>query len=86
MAVTYVVPWTYTLRPKLVLKELFVAEGGRGRGIGRSLMECVRGQAREVGADHFSWTVMKGNTRAEAFHRALGGRPDAKWENWVAEI
>ena len=26
MAVVYTIPWTYTLRPKVVLKELFVEE------------------------------------------------------------
>ena len=86
MAVTYVVPWTYTMRPKLVLKELFVAEDGRGKGAGRALMARICDHAREVGADHVAWTVMRGNTRAEAFYRALGGRPDAKWENWVLRI
>ncbi len=86
MAVTYVVPWTYTLRPKLVLKELLVAEAGRGRGTGRALMARVREHARAIGADHVAWTVMHGNARAEAFYRSVRGRPDLKWENWVMPL
>ena len=34
MAVHYVVPWTYDMRPDLVLKELFVIKDVRGLGIG----------------------------------------------------
>ena len=36
MAVTYPIHWTYTLRPKLVLKELFVVEGARSMGVGKA--------------------------------------------------
>ena len=41
MAVTYPILWTYTLRPKLVLKELYVVEATRNMGTGKALMEAV---------------------------------------------
>ncbi|WP_146747535.1 GNAT family N-acetyltransferase [Halomonas elongata] len=34
IAVYYIVPWTYDLKPVLVLKELFVSKGFRGLGVG----------------------------------------------------
>ena len=82
MAVTYIVPWTYTLRPRLVLKELYVAEQARGTGTGRALMAKVLDRAVALDADTVAWTVMDGNTAAEYFYRSLGGRPDQKWNNW----
>lgn len=86
MAVTYVVPWTYTRRPRLVLKELFVSADARGTGAGKALMAEVVKSARAMNADHVAWTVMKGNNAAERFYGQLGGRPDQKWENWRIDL
>lgn len=86
MAITYVVPWTYTLRPRLVLKELYVDNHARGMGIGRRLMSAVYEQGRGLGCDHVAWTVMEGNTSAERFYSSIGGQPDAKWNNWTKSI
>lgn len=86
MAVTYVVPWTYTRRPRLVLKELFVAANARDTAAGRALMLEVVKKARTMNADHIAWTVMQGNTAAERFYDELGGRPDRKWENWRLDL
>lgn len=86
MAVTYVVPWTYSLCPRLVLKELYVAPETRGSGAGRGLVSAVKAQAQDIGADHIAWTVMRGNRDAERFYRSVGGAPDAKWHNWVMPV
>ncbi len=86
MAITYIVPWTYTLRPRVVLKELFIAESGRGQGVGRALMGRVVDHARFIGSDQLAWTVMDGNMKAEAFYRSLGGKPDTKWNNWTLDL
>ena len=86
MAITYVIPWTYTMRPKLVLKELFVVSEARGSGAGRHLMSAVASEARFRGCGQILWTVMTGNTAAEHFYRAQGGRPDDKWNNWVLDL
>jgi GNAT superfamily N-acetyltransferase len=83
MAVVYVIPWTYTLYPKLILKELYVHENARGRGVGHALMGYVKLYAKTIGADHIAWTVMLGNTAAEKFYTSLGGIPDKKWNNWI---
>ena len=53
MAVHYVIPWTYDMRPTLVLKELFVAQDARGSGVGHGLMGGVIGEARRTRS---AWT------------------------------
>ncbi|MCY3773285.1 MAG: GNAT family N-acetyltransferase [Gemmatimonadetes bacterium] len=86
MAVTYPIHWTYTLRPKLVLKELFVVEAARNMGAGKALMESVTSHAGSIGASEVIWTVMTGNAAAEKFYRGLGGNPDLKWNNWTLSL
>ncbi len=82
MAVTYPILWTYTLRPKLVLKELYVTEAARQMGTGKALMKAVISHARTIGAGELIWTVMAGNTAAEAFYLSLGASRERKWKNW----
>lgn len=82
MAVTYVIRWTYTLRPKLVLKELYVDRTKRQQGTGKALLSTVRGHAVSLGAGEIIWTVMAGNEYAERFYLSAGGEPDRKWLNW----
>ena len=86
MAVTYPIQWTYTLRPKLVLKELFVDDAARNMGVGKVLMAAVTSHARSIGAAEVIWTVMCGNAVAEGFYRSLGGLPDRKWNNWTLSL
>ena len=82
MAVVYTIPWTYTLRPKVVLKELFVVEAARNLGAGKALMAAVVSHARSIDAAELIWTVMEGNREAEGFYQSLGASPDLKWNNW----
>ncbi|MEL7367429.1 MAG: GNAT family N-acetyltransferase [Myxococcota bacterium] len=82
MAVTYVVPWTYTRYPRLVLKELFVKASARGRGVGKVLLQRVASEALERGCDSVQWTVLKSNAAADRFYRQHGGLPDETWDLW----
>jgi len=82
MAITYVLGWTYSGKPHLVLKELFVSEQARGMGVGDLLMSAVINQADQIGAFRLQWTVLADNKRAKAFYRRFGARHDAQWENW----
>jgi len=86
MAVTYDILWTYERKLRVSLKELFVAKSARGSGAGRALMDAVVEYARRQGASGVHWTVMRGNTPAEAFYTNLGGAPDRKWENWSLKL
>lgn len=82
MAVTYLVPWTYDLRPTLVLKELFVRRASRGRKIGERLLRRVARLALKSGAPRLVWQVLGGNSAAANFYDKLGGQHDRKWQNW----
>ena len=51
---------------------LFVAEGHRGRGIGRTLLEEVARRLVADGGTHVTWGVRTWNEPARAFYRGLG--------------
>lgn len=82
MAVHYSIPWTYDLKPALMLKELYVAEAFRGRGAGRALMRALAGEAQRIGAGRIGWGVLAGNEAAAFFYASLGGKPDVKFAPW----
>lgn len=76
IAVHYLIPWTYDLKPVVWLKELYVTEAARGMGVGHALVEQLRQHAIGFGASAIKWTVLKSNIPAKAFYRSLGGQPD----------
>ena len=78
-AVVLEIAFTYDLRPRGVLKELYVLPRARGTGLGATLLREVARWTAGRGAGRLSWTVLKGNRRAESFYQGLGGRPDSKW-------
>lgn len=59
----------------LYLKELFVRESGRRRGVGRALLEQLRTLARDAGYTRVEWTADADNPPALAFYAALGLEP-----------
>jgi GNAT superfamily N-acetyltransferase len=85
-AVVYAIPFTYDLRPTLVLKELFVDAQRRGTGAGTALMAAVIEHARTTGCGRLKWDVLPDNERAKAFYRRFGGGPDAAWEHWILRL
>jgi len=82
-AVVYLVPFTYDLKPNLILKELYVRDHARGLGIGHSLMNTVISYAKTYGCKRLKWDVLPENTSAKYFYRSLGGVPEIGWENWI---
>lgn len=86
IAVHYIIPWTYDLKPVVVLKELYVAEAARGMAVGHALVEQLRQYAVGIGASAIKWTVLKSNMPAKAFYHELGGEPDETWEMWQLTI
>ena len=82
MAVYYLVPFTYDLRPTLVLKELYVDTGYRGQNIGEQLVRALARQARRLGCGRMRWDVLRGNHDAERFYQRLGGKREDYWVAW----
>ncbi|SFF75033.1 Ribosomal protein S18 acetylase RimI [Actinacidiphila alni] len=54
------------------LKELFVREGARRRGVARQLMTAVRDEATALGCTRVEWTADRDNPAALAFYAGLG--------------
>ncbi|QYF95575.1 GNAT family N-acetyltransferase [Massilia sp. PAMC28688] len=85
-AVTCLLPFTFDLRPSLVLKELYVLAQARGQGIGQALMAGVLAQAHQHGCGRIKWDVLPHNHAAKAFYRAFGARQDTAWEGWIRHL
>ncbi len=82
MAVTYLIPWTYDLKPTIVMKELYVKPQWRSYGLGKQLLNAVYTYARQKGAARVQWTVLKTNDKAKHFYIRNGGKEDNTWELW----
>ncbi len=85
-AVVYTVPYTYDLRPNLMLKELYVDASTRGQGIGQALMAAVIEFGQQAGCARLKWEVLATNAPAQQFYRSLGGAHDTRWEGWLRAL
>lgn len=85
-AVIYVIPYTFDLRPTVVLKELFVEQHARGRRVGDGLMNAVIEHARTLNARLIRWQVLPDNAAAKNFYRRHGAAVDCDWESWGIEL
>lgn len=81
-AAYYIIPFTYRMRPTLVLKELYVSAEARSVGAGRQLFEAVYAVAAEAGAAQMEWLVLPDNHVAKRFYKARGRFQDQAWERW----
>lgn len=81
-AVYYLIPFTYDLKPTLVLKELFVRTSARAAGVGAALLERLLADALRLRCGRINWAVLPDNDRAKTFYRRWGGQPDHQWEYW----
>ncbi|WP_338699222.1 GNAT family N-acetyltransferase [Streptomyces sp. Q6] len=59
----------------LYLKELFVRESARRRGVARALMSALREEAVRLGCSRVEWTADTDNPPALALYEALGVQP-----------
>jgi GNAT superfamily N-acetyltransferase len=81
-AVLLITPFTFDLRPTLVLKELYVGERHRRKGVAEALLSGVHTEATVIGAGRIRWQVLPGNEAAQRLYRRWGGEPDTAWEAW----
>lgn len=58
------------------LEDLFVAEGARGLGVGRALIDAVRNFAIQNGNERLYWMTETGNTTARRLYDAIAGPED----------
>lgn len=82
MLVYYLIPFTFRARPTLFIKELYVAESGRGLGVGEALMRAAAKAAVERNCAAIKWQVAEWNTSARTFYEKLGARSDPMWVDY----
>ena len=69
---------TFLGRPGIWLEDLFVRPEFRGRGLGRALLEHLRG----LTDGRVEWAVLDWNEPSIAFYDALGARPVDGWTRY----
>ena len=82
LLVYYLVPFTYRAKPNLIIKELYIADRHRSRGIGRQLMKAVAREAQELGCGVIKWWVAQWNERGMKFYKRLGATIDTDWREF----
>jgi GNAT superfamily N-acetyltransferase len=63
-----------------LMSDLFVAEGTRGRGLGRALIDAAADVTRRRGMHHLEWYTAPDNATAQRVYNATGARRST----WVA--
>lgn len=82
----YLIPFTYHLKPKMILKELFIKDIARGLGLGGKLFEALKSEASKHKCALIEWTVLPENEPAQKFYTNHGGRHDSKWQIWSTSL
>lgn len=69
-----------------ILHDLFVEPEGRGRGVGRALMEAARRLALETGATGLSLATASDNLVAQGLYEGLGYRRDERFFHYFLRV
>jgi GNAT superfamily N-acetyltransferase len=85
-AVAYTIPFTFDLRPTVVLKELFVEEQARSAQQGSLLFAAVVQFSRLINARLLRWQVLPSNASAKHFYDSRGGKFESGWESWILDL
>jgi ribosomal protein S18 acetylase RimI-like enzyme len=72
VALVFPSPMTVRLDELWVLRDLYVARGHRGQGVGRALVTRVLDDARAAGVPRISLQTESDNDAARALYRSLG--------------
>ena len=80
--VYYFVAFTYRAKPNLIVKELYVAESHRRKGVGNLLMKAVAQEAERTGCGMIKWWFAKWNKRGIECYQRLGARIDPDWHEF----
>ncbi|MCS6967178.1 MAG: GNAT family N-acetyltransferase [Cytophagales bacterium] len=84
MAVYYFIPFSVAGAPLLFLKDLYVREPLRGKGLGKALLATVMREARQKGCISVRWSVPRWNKEGIGFCQYLGYNPDNQWLQFEA--
>jgi GNAT superfamily N-acetyltransferase len=82
LLVYYFVAFTYRGKPNLIIKELYVAQSHRSKGVGNLLMKAVAQEAERSGCGMIKWWVAKWNERGIEFYEQLGAKIDPDWHEF----
>jgi GNAT superfamily N-acetyltransferase len=85
IAVLYPGYSSWQARPTLILHDLFVEEGWRGRGAGRALVKAAAQKALETGACRLDVMVLGSNGGGRRFYEELGFQRLAAWHPYRLE-
>ncbi len=80
MLVYYYLPFTYDLTPWVMIKELFVEEAHRSKGLAKKLMVALSKVCTEIGSHKIRWDVLSSNIKAKQFYESLGAESNDTWE------
>ena len=77
---------TYSGRPAIYIEDLFVDAEFRGKGVGRALIEYLKGVARDRRYDRLVWSVLKWNDQAIRFYEGLGATVVDEWWTYRLDV
>lgn len=86
IAVAFTQPFTYDMKPWLILKEFIVDEAHRGRNVGSALFRRLVSFAREQGVVKIKWEVLTDNNNAKKFYEELGSEHQGAWQIYQFEL
>ena len=69
----------------VLMNDLFVREGARGKGIGRALIQSALDEARRRGAAHLEWFTAPDNATAQRLYDSVPGAGRSTWYAYEIE-
>lgn len=84
--VYYVIPFTYDLKPTLFIKELYVDQVARSKGVGKGLMSLAIKDAKNKHCGRLKWDVLSDNINAQKFYQSFGAAYDNKWQGYLLKL
>jgi GNAT superfamily N-acetyltransferase len=63
----------------VLMNDLFVQEGTRGKGVGRALIQSALDETRRRGAAHLEWFTAPDNSTAQRLYDSVPGAARSTW-------